>query len=94
MKKIIITLSSIIIILIGGVYLLFARMESNVEISKRQAIDSVSKQFEIDRVVEVDIDHEFMRSYYEITIVDKQGREIELKIDARTAKIVEVEIDD
>lgn len=94
MKKIIITLGSIIIILIGGVYLLFARMESNVEISKRQAIDSVSKQFEIDRVVEVDIDHEFMRSYYEITIVDKQGREIELKIDARTAKIVEVEIDD
>lgn len=93
MKKIIGIVSIVLAVLILAMYFLFSRMEGNITISKSEATQLVMERYDIKHVIEVDIENTFTHSYYEITAIDSQGREVEIEMNAKTGEFIKVDVD-
>ncbi|MDF9824005.1 putative membrane protein YkoI [Breznakia sp. PF5-3] len=91
-KMIIACLIILIIAVFAGSILIFQFVASNVAYSKEQAQDIVLEQFP-GKVIEADVEHELLNTYYEFTILDQQSQEIEVVVDAKNGSIVEVDYD-
>lgn len=62
-------------------------------ISVERAIDIAKDRVGGGRVEDVDLDSDDGRRYYEIEI-ERRGLEYEVKVDARTGRVLEVDVDD
>ncbi|MFV0394620.1 MAG: PepSY domain-containing protein [Coprobacillaceae bacterium] len=92
-KKIFITLIIITVCIFIGTIVIFRQIANNVNISKQEAEEIVIEKFG-GIIIESEIDSEFMKTYYEITIISKDNYEIETVVDAKNGEIIDVDYDD
>ena len=58
-------------------------------------MDDIVSRFEKDgsRVSEIELDREYMRDIYELELIDPDGREIDIDVDARTGEVIKKKVD-
>lgn len=58
-------------------------------------MDEIVARFEQDgsRISEIEFDREYMRDIYELEVIDADGRERDIDVDARTGEIVKNRVD-
>lgn len=92
-KGILISLAlTVILLVIVGIYIIQS-ISNSANITKKQAENIVLERFG-GTIIESDVDYDNFQVEYEITILDKNNREVEVIVDGNSGKILEVDYDD
>ncbi|MFV0379346.1 MAG: PepSY domain-containing protein [Anaerorhabdus sp.] len=91
-KAIIITLILILVIIMMTSILLFYSVANRINYSKED-IKNIAKKEIGGTITEIEVDHNFLKTYYELTIIN-DNREYEVIIDASNGSIIKLERDD
>ncbi|USE38285.1 PepSY domain-containing protein [Endozoicomonas sp. SCSIO W0465] len=59
-------------------------------VSYQQLVDAISRQFH-GRIVRVELEQDWLNWYYELRLLQDDGRIIEVELEAKTLRIIEVE---
>ena len=70
------------------------RLQGSGEILPLEQIFNRARAVKQGRIVDTDLDEDDGRLVYEIELLDARGRVWEMKLDARTGKLIEIEQDD
>lgn len=91
-KKLIIT-SIILILVLGGVAVfIFKKIDSNILITKDEAVQIVLEDFP-GRAVETKVEYEGLQAYYEITVITDDFQEVEVTVNAKDGQISGIDYD-